>query len=204
DLFCLSSGMTVSGGDGNGVGIAPLDSPLVSLGRPGLYRYEKEWKDREPKIFINLFNNVWGTNFKQWIGGSWSSRVRIWALPEKTGLAADLITRGWDARMPCQVGVAEGSAGNLPVTGRGIELSRDGILITAFGANPDGKGVVLRLWEQAGVSGRVTVRLPPGMKASTITPASLRGESMGKPEPLMGDGFETKLKAFAPASFLLE
>jgi hypothetical protein len=204
DIFCVSSGLTVSGSDGEGVGVVPLDSPLVSLGRPGIYRYDTEWTDREPQVFINLFNNIWGTNFKQWIEGSWSSRVRIWALPDGASAAPDLITRGWDARTPCLAGVADGAAGSLPAIGRGIELSRDAILITAFGANPDGNGVVLRLWEQAGVSGKVTVRLPPGMKASRITRVNLRGESIGKPEPAGPDGFETDLGAFAPAGFLLE
>ena len=204
DIFCLSSGLTVSGPGGEGVGVVPLDSPLVSLGRPGIYRYDREWKEREPKIFINLFNNIWGTNFQQWIGGSWSSRVRVWALPRGASAAVNLIARGWEARTPCLAGFAEGTAGNLPPTGRGLELSRDGILVTAFGANPDGKGVILRLWEQAGVSGKVTVRLPPGLKASSITPVNLRGESMGKSEPVGFDRFEVDLKAFAPVSFVLE
>ena len=88
DVFCLSSGLTVSGsGGGTAVGVVPLDSALVSLGRPGLYRYDKQWKDREAKVFVNLFNNIWGTNFQQWIEGSWSSRVRIWAQPESAATA---------------------------------------------------------------------------------------------------------------------
>lgn len=206
DMFCVSSGLTISGSDGNGGGVAPLDSPLVSLGRPGIYHYDKEWKDREPKVFVNLFNNIWGTNFQQWIDGSWSSRVRIWALPDGSSPSTELIMRGWEARTPCMTGVAvaAGTSGNLPPTGHGIELSRAAILITAFGANPDGKGMILRLWEQAGVSGKVTIKLPQGMKASRITPINLRGESIGKSEVLRDSGFVTDLKAFAPASFLLE
>jgi len=205
DVFCLSSGLTVSGtGGGQGVGVAPLDSPLVSLGRPGLYRYDREWTDREAKVFVNLFNNVWGTNFQQWIEGSWSNRVRIWALPEGAEAATDLITRGWTARTPCLAGYANGSAGGLPATGRGIELSRDGILVTAFGPNPAGKGMVLRLWEQAGKPGKVTVRIPIAMKVSSITPINLRGASIGRSEPLRNDGFEADLPAFAPAAYRLE
>lgn len=204
DLFCLSSGMTVSGSDGNGVGIVPLDSPLVSLGRPGLYHYEKQWKACEPSLFINLFNNIWGTNFKQWLGGSWSSRIRLWTLPGGTSPSVELITQGWNARTPCQAGAATGSAGTLPVTGQGISLSREGILVTAFGANPDGKGIILRLWEQAGRSGKVTVSLPRHIKATRITPVNLRGERTGPSQTLPPTGFETELKAFAPASYLLE
>jgi len=204
DIFCLSGGLTVSGRGGEGAGVIPLDSPLVSLGYPGLYRYAKEWKDRESKVFINLFNNVWGTNFRQWIEGSWSSRVRIWALPGKENAAVDLITRGWEARTACLAGFEDGSAGRLPVTGRGLELSRKGVLVTAFGANPGGKGTILRLWEQAGVSGKVSIKLPKGMKVSRVTPVNLRGVPAGATRHIWFGEIKADLKAFAPASFVLE
>jgi hypothetical protein len=87
DVFCLSGGMAVSDADGHGVGLCPIDAPLVSLGDPGIYRYAKEFTPREPVVLINLFNNAWGTNFQQWIGGSWQSRVRLWATGER-GLEA--------------------------------------------------------------------------------------------------------------------
>jgi len=204
DVFCISSGLTVSRLGGDGVGVIPLDSPLVSLGYPGMYRYAKEWTDRDPIVFVNLFNNIWGTNFRQWIDGSWSSRVRIWALSGKECAAEDLITRGWEARTECRAGFADESAGNLPPLGRGLELSRKGVLVTAFGRNPDGKGTILRLWEQAVVSGEVTIKLPKGMKVSKMTPVNLRGEPTGKPERIWFGRFSVKLKAFAPASFVLE
>ncbi|MGA2257203.1 MAG: hypothetical protein ABSG53_21320, partial [Thermoguttaceae bacterium] len=38
DTFCLNTGMNVLGSDSSGVGLCPLDSPLVGLGYPGLYR----------------------------------------------------------------------------------------------------------------------------------------------------------------------
>jgi len=34
--FCLSSGLTITGPDGGGVGVCPLDSSCVSLGAPGV------------------------------------------------------------------------------------------------------------------------------------------------------------------------
>ena len=88
-----------------------------------------------------------------------------------------------------------------------IKDSGPGILpkqATVFGANPDGKGTILRLWEQAGVSGEVTVSLPKGMKASRMTPVNLRGEVAGKTESISRDNFTIDLTAFAPASFVLE
>ena len=51
---------------------------------------------------------------------------------------------------------------------KGIELSRKGIAETAFGPNPDGEGTLLRLWELAGASGSLTVRLPEAMKTVSV------------------------------------
>ncbi len=38
DYFCLSTGLVMRGDDQNGVGVCPIDSPCVSLGKPGLWR----------------------------------------------------------------------------------------------------------------------------------------------------------------------
>ena len=51
----------------------------------------------------------------------------------------------------------------------------------AFCPNPDGRGIVLRVWEQAGVSGALAVALPKGMKAEKAQPVNLRGEIAGEP-----------------------
>jgi len=45
-LFCLNSGMTITGPDGFGVGLCPLDSPLVSLDEPGLWRFSLDFLPR--------------------------------------------------------------------------------------------------------------------------------------------------------------
>jgi hypothetical protein len=100
--------------------------------------------------------------------------------------------------------VADGPAGDLPASRHGIELDRKGALITAFGANPDGAGTLLRLWEQTGQSGPCRIRLPDGLEASTVQPVNLRGETEGKALPVRGGSFKTELKAFAPASFRIE
>lgn len=44
--------------------IRPLDSPLVSLGKPELLSFDRP----EPlgKVYTSLYNNLWGTNFKMW------------------------------------------------------------------------------------------------------------------------------------------
>jgi hypothetical protein len=100
--------------------------------------------------------------------------------------------------------VAATGAGTLPATQAGIAVSRPGTLVTAFGANPDGKGTILRVWEQTGVSGNLTVTLPVGAKFTTATPVTLRGEKTGEPVKITDGNLVFQLKAYAPASFVLE
>ncbi len=94
-------------------------------------------------------------------------------------------------------------AGTLPPTRRGLELSRKGIQVTAYGTNPDGPGTVLRLWELAGKSGPVRVRLPEGSNPKQAQPVDLRGRAIGKPIAVKNGGFEVRMAASAPVSVLL-
>jgi alpha-mannosidase len=128
--------------------------------------------------------------------------VRIWAFGRFTPEAA-LITPSLEARNPLLAAAATGSAGPLPAARPGIELSRPGIALTAFGPNPDGAGWVLRLWEQAGRAGPCQVRLPAGMDASFVQPVNLRGEPSGAVIPVKRGSFSVGLGRFAPASFVV-
>jgi hypothetical protein len=202
DVFCLASGLTVTGPEGQGVGICPLDSPLVSLGKPGLYQYTRDFTPRKPTVFVNLFNNVWGTNFQQWIGGSWTSSVRLWSVAGK-GAEADLITPAWEARVPCETAICDGPAGKLPPVQTGIEISRKGVLLTALGNNPDGDGILLRLWEQAGQDGPCRVHLPAWLRVNRAQPCDLRGQPRGAAIAVHDGKLEFELPHFAPASFIL-
>jgi hypothetical protein len=83
-------------------------------------------------------------------------------------------------------------------------LSRKGILITAYGTNPDGPGTVLRLWEQAGQSGTVRVRLPEGTNVKHVQPEDLRGRPIGQPIPVRNGSFKVQVGVFAPVSLVLD
>jgi len=79
------------------------------------------------------------------------------------------------------------------------------VIITAFGVDPDGNpGTLLRVWEQAGISGKLTVTLPKGMKVSKATPVNLRGEKKGTMFVVKSGKLSFDLDAYAPASFILE
>ncbi|MHC4401684.1 MAG: glycoside hydrolase family 38 N-terminal domain-containing protein [Planctomycetota bacterium] len=199
EFFCLSTGLTVTDRKDQGVGLCPIDSPLVSLGTPGLFRYTRRFAPRQGTVFVNLYNNVWGTNFQQWIGGSWSSRVRIWATDCKSA-EAGLISPGWEARCPCHAALASGAAGKLAPSDAIIKLSRKGVLVTALGPNPDGDGLLLRLWEQAGADGSCQVRLADWLRVSQAYPCNLRGQPAGPPIAIANGTFEVVLRRFAPAT----
>lgn len=199
EMLCLSGGMTVSEPDGAGIGLCPIESPLISLGRPGLLRYTTHWTLRKPIVFVNLFNNVWGTNFQQWIDNVPASSVRIWATDH--GLdESELVMRSWEARQPCFAAQGKDATGVLPPMQAGLTLSRAGVLVTAFGRNPDGNGILLRLWEQAGSDEPCCVRLPGSLHATMAQPCSLRGEAQGEVIPVSNGRCFLPLRRFAPTS----
>jgi hypothetical protein len=202
DTFCLNTGLNVLAGDGCGVGLCPIDSPVVSLGYPGAYRYTPEFGRRDSVVLVNLYANLYGTNFQQWAGGTWSSRVRLWPVSGKSA-ESDLITPSWEARCPLQTALVDGPAGTLPLAQAGIELSRKGVLVTALGPNPDGDGLLLRLWEQAGEDGACRVRLPKSLGAAAAQPCDLRGRPQGEPVLPRDGWYEVPLGHFAPASLIL-
>jgi len=120
-----------------------------------------------PRLFINLFNNQYNTNYRYWYPGTWSSRVRVWTFEKGSTVDSALVTPSLEARNPLAASVADGPAGTLPLTQSGVSVSRPGVLVTAFGDDPDGNsGTLLRTWDQSGVAGQLTVELPARVCAS--------------------------------------
>jgi len=202
-LFAINSGLTVTDPAGRGAGLCPMDHALVSLDTPGVMKYSKDFVPKAPRVFVNLFNNHWTTNFRLWNEGTWTSRVRVWAV-EGSDLAAALVTPSAEARFPLLAAMADGAAGKLPATQAGLEVARPGVLVTAFGPNPDDGELRLRLWEHAGQGGACQVRLPARLGAASTQPVDLRGQPLGASLPVQNGTFTVEMGAFAPASFLLK
>jgi hypothetical protein len=201
-FFALNGGMMVTDPSGHGIGLCSLDAPSVSLETPGCWKYSMDFIPRKASVFINLFNNQWTTNFRLWNGGTWIYRVRLWAV-EHADNATELFQPSTEARSPLIAALADGPSGSLPLSQTGLEVSRPGVLVTAFGPNPLGKGLVLRLWEQAGLAGPCEVRLPMGIEINTVQPIDLRGRPSGQPIRVKNSAFRTPLRAFAPVTFLI-
>lgn len=201
-LFAVNTGVALYDSNGTGVGVCAPDSPLMSLDEPGLWKYDPNFTPRKARVFVQLFNNQWTTNFRFWNEGTWTVRVRVWAFARFEG-GESLVRPSLETRYALRAAVADGPKGLLPASQSGLEILPAGTLVTAFGPNPDGAGTILRLWELAGRSGRCTVRFPPGMKVGEIQPVDLRGRPVGRSFAIEGGTFAFEQKAFAPITFLI-
>jgi hypothetical protein len=181
-----------------------LDSPLVSLDEPGLWKFSLDFMPKRARVYVNLYNNQWDTNFPLWQDGSWTSRIRLWVVRGHGDNEKNLTTPSWEARQPLLAAFAANADGKLPAEGAGLSLSRRGVLVTSFGPDPYGDETLVRFWEVAGDSGALTASLPAGINATRAVPVNLRGEPEGKPVKIVRGAFEFNLPAFAPASFVLE
>jgi len=201
-LFALNGGLAITDAQGCGVGLCPLDHPLVSLDVPGCWKYSKDFVPKRPYVFINLFNNQWTTNFRLWNEGTWASRVRLWAAKEYDA-EATLATPSQEARFPLRAAYCDGPAGNLPDAQRGLEVSRKGVLVTALGPDSSNEGARLCIWEQAGRSSPCEIRLPAGLKIKSARAIDLRGQPQDESVAVGDDIIDIRLKAFAPTTVLL-
>jgi hypothetical protein len=204
-MWWVNTGVAIyDGKTGSGIGISSKDAPVVSLGEPGEYKFDRQYRPEKPYIYVNLYNNHWRTNFPAWIGNGqrMSARVRIWAFDKFTA-ESSLYTPGMETRVPLQVACSKVKNGNLPAVRPGITLSRKGVAVTAFGPNPDGDGLIFRVWEQGGLSGTLEVSLPAGAKFNLARPVDLRGGATGEPISITEGKLTFNLHAYSPASFVL-
>ncbi|WP_140939378.1 glycoside hydrolase family 38 N-terminal domain-containing protein [Sphingobacterium lumbrici] len=203
-VYGVHTGAALTDKSGFGMGICAIDAPLMSFGEPGLWKYDYDYLPEKSAVFVNLYNNMWNTNFPYWTEGSWSERVRIWGIAQHEHTAENIAIKSWEARTPLLSIKATGKGKQLSSEKAGISLSRKGVLVTAFGADPDGNaGTLLRVWEQTGTDGEVKIKLPGEMNAKFVTRVNLRGEIIGHREVIKNNEITTNLKAYQPVSFIL-
>ena len=203
DFYLVNNGIALHDSQKNGFAVLTPDAPGVSLDRPGLWRYSRYFVPEKPNVFVNLYNNQWSTNFTEWIEGSWSAKMYLWSFSGYKN-EASLITPSEELRSPLKAVINSGKPGNMAVSAEGVGVSRRGVLVSSFGPNQFGDGLVLRLWEQSGDPGKCKVTLPDGVRFSRAIPVNLRGEKEGTPILITGNSFETEIGAYKPASFIIE
>lgn len=204
DYYFVNTGLAITGHEGHGVGLNSPDAPAISMERPGLYRFSGSFKPEIPTVFINLYNNQWGTNFTEWIEGSWSVNIYIWGIDGYDN-ESGLITPAEETRQPLTGWYFDGSEGEMPLKADGIRISSKGILVTSYSHDRESGSYLLRLWEQAGRSGICEITLP--MKSvSTATLCDLRGEPLKGTEPLgISNGrLSININAYQPVSLKIK
>ena len=204
DFYFLNTSMTMYDRSGNGVVLNCPDAPGISIDERGLFRYSRTKELKTGKVYANLYNNQWGTNFTEWIEGSFYSKFYIWSY---RGYDAErqFVTPSEETRVPLRGVYFDGEKGDLPLSQAGVSLSRKGILVTAFGKNPDGEGTILRLWEQAGTTGRCRIDLPEGSTCKVAYPCDLRGDiSKAERIEILSRSFEIEIGANQPRTFILK
>lgn len=202
DYGFISTGVGVLDKNNQGFGLTSPDAPGVSLDRPGLWKYSTDFVPQKGNVFFNLYNNQWSTNFTEWVEGSWTAKFYIWSIDNYAD-GNSIVTPSEEIRNPLMVSYTGGAAGKQATSLKGISVSEKGVLITFFGKNRDGKGDIIRLWEQNGKTNSCTVTLPVGSNYKSVQACNLRGEKIGGVISIKNNSFEVKLNANQPASFIL-
>jgi alpha-mannosidase len=202
-LLALNTGMAVVDSSGAGLGMCPLDSPLVSLDEPGCWKYDPVYVPSSSHVYVNLFNNQWTTNFRLWNEGTWTSRVRLWALDSER-IDQSLVVGALEARYPLCAAVTDGPGGPLPTMRQGVRVSCPGVLVTALGTSPDGDGTLVRLWDHAGRPGECTIDVPAALAAQSARHVDLRGSRLDVPVLQASDTLSVTIKPMAPVSLIFD
>ncbi|MGN0229619.1 MAG: hypothetical protein ACI4BH_07405 [Muribaculaceae bacterium] len=203
DYFFLNTGMAVLDNNNSGFGINSPNAPGVSLQRMGLTHFSSQFAPQEPNVFVNLYNTQWGTNFTEYIEGSLSAKLYIWAI-DRYNNEPSLITPVEETRTPLMGVFADtDKAGNLPASASGLKISQKGVLVTAYKKSENGNPGILRLWEQAGNDGKCIITLPSNARYTLAQPCNLRNEPTSDPIPIKNGILTLQTKAYQPISLLL-
>ena len=201
----LRTGVAVFGEDGYGVGICPLDTPLISLDKPGGYLFSPEFIPEKANVFFNLFNNQWTTNFRLWNSEDIHASFVLWTF-DKYNNESSLITPSLET-LALNYAAPIAPKNESDFWTQGIAVNRKGIYITAFGKDVDTGELMLRLWEMAGLgkdSPDVEITLPSGMQAEQAIPCDLRGRPIASPIPIREGKLTVPVKPYAPVNLRIE
>ena len=207
-LQWLRTGVAVFGDDGFGVGICPLDSPLVSLGEPGCWKFSKDYVSDKANVYFNLFNNQWTTNFRLWNQGDIDASFVLWTFDQYDN-ESSLVTPSLESlalNFPPAYQYLR-LRYDVPEPFVGVRTNRKGMSITSFGDDPDTGKLMLRIWEMAGLghdNPTVEVTLPPLFRAQCVIPCDLRGRPIGDPIPVTDGVFPIDIKPYSPVNLQIE
>lgn len=183
-FYCLEAFACAEDAAG-GLCVVTHDAPLCAIGETGVYQFRRKYEEHTPILYFNLYNNMWGTNFPQWIGGDF-----VW---DFTLFGYDAADRG--AVYGRALALAQGAC-VLPVQAApGCLTLPEGVQVMAV--RPAANGWLLRLRDTA-CTERAAALAAPGWN---IRPVDLRGGAAGRAQE---GRYEWPIHPFGIYSFVLE
>lgn len=78
-LHAIEGKVRISGQDGRHFSLESLDAALLAPGRTRLLDFDNELPASDARLYINLYNNIWGTNFPMWFEDDmrWRFQIRL-------------------------------------------------------------------------------------------------------------------------------
>ena len=158
DLHCCEKWVDISDGN-HGIALIPLDNPLLSFDEPGFLKFNKEHSIKEPTVLFQGFNNSWGTNFPQWIGGDLSFRYRL--VPHKGTWQYGEVWKQAEEAMKRPIISFASEAEGIKRLAPAFDLladSLEGFNILAFKSSEDDNCYILRIIEASGIARRSKIK----------------------------------------------
>jgi alpha-mannosidase len=139
--------------------------PPFSFNEPGILKFDKNFVIKEPTLLFQAFNNSWGTNFPQWIGGNLCFRYRI-AMHENTWREyGSWVVSDMTINRPISTYVNKRSSMlKAPVMFDLLYSDLEDFTVLTFKLAEDGSGCILRIIEASGTSRKTRLRFNPIIK----------------------------------------
>jgi len=150
---------------GLSVGIAPVDSPLITLGDVVRGTWPEEFQPVSGTVFSYAMNNYWHTNFRRVQSGDYTFRFALTSGSELS--PADLAHFGRDAMSPLEMGALvpndkfDDPERPLPPDPHSfLEVDAPNVVVEDWKEADDGNGTILRLLETGGSSATAILTFP--------------------------------------------
>lgn len=163
-FYCLEA-FAAAQDESAGVCIVAHDTPLLSIGETGVYSFHREYEEHAPQFYFNLFNNMWGTNFPQWMEGDFIYRFTMFGFRHTDAVTQRALSlyEGTEVVKSCAVASP-------------VELPEN---LQVMNMEPLQNGFSIRLRDTAGKCRRISVRAKEG--ATVMVPLNLQNEPSGEP-----------------------
>ncbi|HVN78076.1 MAG TPA: glycosyl hydrolase-related protein [Terriglobia bacterium] len=164
EWFSPQNAVITSDGTAEGL-VAGLDAPLYSLGDINRGRWPQTFTKSSAAVFSYAMNNYWFTNTPPGQSGDFQFRYVLTSARQFQPSQAE--REGRQARIPLEIDhvrhfdkIAD-DVGNLPAGAASLaSVEPDNLIINTLKVSEDEKGLIVRIYETAGSSGKGRLFLP--------------------------------------------